>query len=347
MARSKISFTTCNLFNLNEPGLKLYDQPGWTQQQYDAKVAWLGAAMKIMKADIFGFQELWHEASLKACIEAAGLADDYVALVPAGHTGQGIVCGAAVRKDLLVGEPEWIEDFPPNFVVQSQGDDPQTPEIELHLKKFSRPVLHVEIKPEGNGAPNIHVYVCHLKSKLPTQISREDWYDAAKHKPHQEALGAALATIRRTAEAAALRMILVNRMRGTDEAVAVLGDINDGLLSNTANILTGQPNYLVGLSSGGSDSDVYTAQTLQQYRSTRDVYYTHIHQNERESLDHILVSQEFYDNSRKRIWAFAGLEILNDHLNRDDHKQVGSTDHGLVRATFELHPAKAEADAIS
>jgi endonuclease/exonuclease/phosphatase family metal-dependent hydrolase len=344
MARSKISFTTCNLFNLNEPGLPLYDQDGWTEEQYQDKVDWLGRALKVMQADVFGFQELWHAKSLEACLEAAGLADDYVALAPAGHAGQRIVCGAAVRRDILVGEPEWIAAFPDNFVLRSQGDDPQTPEIAVSLDSFSRPVLHLEIKP-GGTAPNIHVYVCHLKSKLPTAIFKEDWYDAAKHKPHQEGLGSALATIRRTAEAAALRMLLVNRTRGTDEAVVVLGDINDGTLSNTANILTGQPNYLLGLSSGGSDADFYTAQTLQQYRSTRDVYFTHVHQNERESLDHILVSQEFYDNSRKRVWAFSGLEILNDHLNREDHKETGTTDHGIVRATFELQPAKAQADA--
>lgn len=36
---------------------------------------------------------------------------------------------------------------------------------------------------------------------------------------------------------------------------------------------------------------------LQEYRDTRDVYYTHIHKDIRESLDHILLSQEFYNNS--------------------------------------------------
>ncbi len=60
----------------------------------------------------------------------------------------------------------------------------------------------------------------------------------------------------------------------------------------------------------------------------------------RESLDHILVSQEFYDNSKKRVWAFLGSEIMNDHLNRDDHKESGTTDHGIVKATFEFRPAK-------
>jgi hypothetical protein len=69
------------------------------------------------------------------------------------------------------------------------------------------------------------------------------------------------------------------------------------------------------------------------------VYYTHIHNKTRESLDHILVSQEFYDNSRHRIWAFKGMDITNDHLNNDDHKANGTSDHGIVRAVFEYRPA--------
>lgn len=34
------------------------------------------------------------------------------------------------------------------------------------------------------------------------------------------------------------------------------------------------------------------------------------------------------------------MEILNDHLNDDNHKQNGSTDHGIVKATFEYRPQK-------
>ena len=60
------------------------------------------------------------------------------------------------------------------------------------------------------------------------------------------------------------------------------------------------------------------------------------------TVKHILVSQEFYDNSRRRIWSFQGLDILNDHLNRDDHRETGTTDHGIVRATFQLQPAQVD-----
>ncbi|GAB4382558.1 endonuclease/exonuclease/phosphatase family protein [Albidovulum sp.] len=339
MARRKISFCSFNLFNLNEPGLPIYkDTDGWDRQIYDLKIAWTAAMLRIMKADVFGFQELWHADSLAAALRAAGLDGDYTAVVPPGHAGQKIVCAAAVRSEILTGMPVWIEAFPEDFILRSGGDDRQTGDIEVLIDSFSRPVLRLTVRPHDD-APEIVVFVCHFKSKAPTQIFRERWYDKTVHGRHAEAIGGALSTIRRTAEATALRMILTAEMKGTGTPVVVIGDCNDGQHSNTQNILTGQPRFLTTLSVGGGDTDLYSAQTLQQYRSERDVYYTHIHNDSRESLDHILVSQEFYDNSRRRIWAFDGLEIANDHLNADDHKLSGTGDHGVVRATFVHRPA--------
>ncbi len=133
--------------------------------------------------------------------------------------------------------------------------------------------------------------------------------------------------------------MLLNRvLDDTDTPVIVLGDINDGQHSNTLNILTGQPHYLVGDVRGGADTGLYTAQTLQEYRDTRDVYYTHVHEDLRESLDHVLVSEQFYDNSRKRKWLFDGLVINNDHLNTESHKDTGSGDHGIVQVHFKWRP---------
>jgi 23S rRNA U2552 (ribose-2'-O)-methylase RlmE/FtsJ len=108
MARTTVSFTTCNLYNLNEPDLPMYGAAGWTQDQYEAKIAWLGMALRRMQADVYGFQELWHADSLEAAIARAGLEDTHTVLAPPGHSGQSIVCAGAVRADMLVGEPEWM-----------------------------------------------------------------------------------------------------------------------------------------------------------------------------------------------------------------------------------------------
>lgn len=339
MSRTQFSVSTCNLYNLNEPGLRIHRDPvGWDQQIYDKKIAWTAQILNEMPSDVWGFQELWHHQSLENCFVSAGLASEYTMLVPIDHAGGKIVCAGAVKTDILVGEPEWIRKFPDNFKLSSGGDDTQTSGISVEVNSFSRPVLHFQVKPRDDGKI-IDVFVCHLKSKLPTNVTGEPWFNRRDHSKHSGAIGAAIATIRRTAEATALRMIITEKTKKTDTPVVVLGDFNDAQHSNTLNILTGQPNFLMPGRSGGSDTALYTVGTLQEYRSLRDVYYTHIFKNNMESLDHILVSQEFYDNSRKRLWGFTGMDISNDHLNRDDHKITGTGDHGVVRASFEYRPA--------
>ncbi len=341
--RTKVSFASFNLYNINLPGLRIYrDADGWDPDAYEKKVGWTASMLVNMASDVWGFQELWHRQALEDVFNKAGLHVDYQLLVPGNHEGQQIICAGAVRKEILVGDPEWIENFPEKFKLMSGGDDAQTSGVSVSIDKFSRPVLHFSVRPRSNGKP-IAVYVVHFKSKGPTQLYREGWYrdDDEYYSKHSAALGAAVSTIRRTAEAAALRMILTDEMKGNENPVVVLGDLNDSQHSNTLNILTGQPNYLLsGLSKGGSDTALYTVGTLQEYRSLRDVYYTHIFKNTRESLDHILVSQEFYDNSKKRVWAFTGMELSNDHLNREDHKETGTSDHGVVRASFEYRPIR-------
>ena len=342
MARTQLAISTFNLLNLQQPGEALYfNTRPWTQAEYDRKVAWSARIMGEMASDVWGFQELWDGQGLTDILAQAGLAGTHTALAPPGHDGRSIVCAAAVRSDILRGDAEWITDFPDDFILESTGGgDPQAPDIKVEIDRFSRPVLHFRARPRSNGR-DIHFYVCHFKSKSPTRIDREAWYSRNTYSRHSEALGAAISTVRRTAEAAALRMILTERMKDTDTPVVVLGDLNDAQISNTLNIVTGQPNYILsGLNEGGSDVDLYTVASLQELRSLRDVYYTHIYQNLKESLDHVLVSQEFYDNSRRRIWAFKGMDVSNDHLNDDDHRTTGTADHGVVRARFEYRPAR-------
>ncbi|MGF1524750.1 MAG: endonuclease/exonuclease/phosphatase family protein [Leptolyngbyaceae cyanobacterium] len=338
--RTQFAIATFNLYNLNRPGLPIYsDADGWDAFAYAQKIDWARSIILRNPADVWGFQELWHREALEEVFDHPDLGD-YKLLVPQEHVGERIICAGAAKKDILTSEPEWIKRFPDKFILKSGGDDPQASDISVQINSFSRPVLQFQVQPRSRGK-DISIYVAHFKSKAPTKIYREGWYrdDDEYYKRHSEALGSALSTIRRTAEAAALRMILTEKMKHTDEPVVVLGDLNDGERSNTLNILTGQPNYLLsGLSRGGSDVDLYAASRLQQYRSDRDVYYTHIYQNLRGSLDHILVSQEFYDNSRKRLWAFKGMDVTNDHLNQDNHKEDGTSDHGVVRARFEYRP---------
>ena len=173
--RTQFSVGSCNLYNLNEPGNAIYtDSDGWPQADYDKKIEWLQRTLRDMPSDVLGFQELWHKDSLEAVFDHPDLSY-YQCLVPEGHAGQKIVCGAAVRKSLLHGEPTWITNFPAEYRMMNGGDDPQSSDIAVQLDTFSRPVLHFKVKPRSNGRL-ISVYVVHLKSKLPSKIYYEGWY---------------------------------------------------------------------------------------------------------------------------------------------------------------------------
>ncbi len=339
------SFTvaTFNLYNLTLPGKRMYaGTKPWTDEEYRLKIRFTAQQLREAQADVVGLQELWHADAMREVLREAGMDTTHELLAPADATGTRIVCAAVVRKGLRVGEPTWVEDFHPDFVLESKGGDPQTAPIVVAVRTFSRPVLRFEASLHADDPP-ARVFVCHFKSKQPTPIDKEDWFKQRPdtYRDHRAALGAAISTIRRTAEAAALRFALTLEMKHTDAPVVVIGDVNDGQHSNTVNVLTEQPRYLTGIATGGGDNALYTAQTLQEYRDTRDVYYTHIHQDLRESLDHILVSEQFYDHSKKRLWLFDGLAINNDHLNVEDHRAHGSGDHGIVRVRFVRRPAKA------
>ena len=341
MARTRISFATFNLFNLNMPNQPLYWSDGWTADEYERKVHWAAAVISSMGADVWGFQELWDGRALKATFNnCPALRGQYDLLVPQGHEGAKITCAAAVRSTLTrVGEPEWIEDFPRRFTLQSQGDDVQTQEISVRVRTFSRPVLRFRIRPRAESKP-IAVYVAHLKSKLPTRIYRESWYEKNHHSKHAEAIGAAISTIRRTAEATALRMIVTDHVKENDDPVVVLGDFNDGNRSNTIDIVSGGPNYLrAPWSRGGSDTDLYSVAVLDALRRRGSEHYTHVFKNTREALDDILVSRELYDHSSNRVWGFRGATLLNDHVGSEEHRETGSSDHGVVMASFEYRPA--------
>lgn len=336
MPLDRISFTTFNLLNLQGPGRPMNrGQRPWTAEEVEAKVAWTAAMLGRARADVVGFQELWGREPLDEALARSELSGSHELLVPPGHAGDRIVCAAAVPLGQLAGPPEWIDRFPEELVLRTEGDaGDQAPEMAVAIRGFSRPVLHLALRQE-EGEDAIHVYVAHLKSKRPTPVHEEGWFDRRAHGPHAQAIGSALSTIRRTAEAAALRAILTARMKGTASPTVVLGDLNDDQMGTSVALVTEEPPLLWPSRFGGRDTALYSGQAMQQAQSQRDVYFTYIHEGLHSSLDHVLVSREFYSQSRNRVWALDGLDVWNDHLNDGNAEEGrGANDHGVVRARF-------------
>ncbi len=73
------------------------------------------------------------------------------------------------------------------------------------------------------------------------------------------------------AEAAALRMLIIEELKVADQHLVAIGDPNESQLSNILKALTDQPNYLVsGLCKGGTIPGPCTDATLEEYRSLHD-----------------------------------------------------------------------------
>ncbi len=319
-----------------------------------------------LDADVIAFQEVWSREALETVFAAAGLGETHDLAFITGGAWDGVAVAAAVRRPWeilgvkrhkafsdamrLVKRKQSMAEIQASMPAADRNvdaeDDPvfvpshEDEAIRVEIDEFARSVLRVTI---GHGrarrpiVPPVEVFCTHLKSKLATPLDDPEYRDP-RIRPHNAALGTALSTIRRIAEATALRIILDEAMRGNDRPVAVLGDLNDGQFSDTLAILSGQPSFRVAATSRAarhSDAGLYTGVQLQQLRSLGDVYYTHEYRNVREVIDHVLVSEQFYDWSDRRLWAFREMRFFNDHVPAEDRTR---TDHGIVRAAFDWAP---------
>jgi predicted extracellular nuclease len=361
-----ISFATFNLYNLQLAGAPMYPRSvPYDAAEFAAKIAWAAEMIVRLDADVIAFQELWAREALEAVLGRDGVDPGYRPAYIAEGAWDGVAVACAVRAPWEIRAVERHKAFPPamrlvkrkqsmaelraappsaDALVDPERDPAFVPTqedegVSVAIDEFSRSVLQVTVGHAGAAeVPPIEVFCTHLKSKLATPLDDPEYRDPAV-RPHAMALGTAISTIRRIAEAAALRIVVDGALRGGDRPVVVLGDLNDGTFSDVLAVLSGQPSFrVVATSTAGarSDTGLYTGVQLQQLRSLGDVYYTHEYRNVREVIDHVLVSEQFYDWSEKRVWAFKEMRFFNDHVPAEDRLR---SDHGQVVARFDWEPA--------
>jgi len=370
MARNMrdITFASFNLHNLQLPGGAMYPQSKpYSDEEFAAKAGWAAEMLHRLDADVIAFQEVWAREALEAVFAAAGLADGYQLAFITDGAWDGVAVACAVRAPWEIRATVRHKAFPDAMrlvkraqtmaeiraappaadrEVDPEADPEFTPShedegVRVEIDEFARSVLQVTVgharasRPE---VPPLEVFCAHLKARLATPLDDPEYHDP-RLRPHRAALGTALSTIRRIAEATALRIILDRAMTGNDHPAVVLGDLNDGQFSDVLAVLSGQPSFRVVAASTAarrSDAGLYTGVQLQQLRSLADVYYSHEYRNVREVIDHVLVSEQFYDWSDRRLWAFKEMRFFNDHVPVADRTH---SDHGQVRASFDWEPA--------
>src|SRR3712207_3873971 len=325
---------TFNVLNLARPGEPYYpDEEPYSAAEYEEKAAWIAGQLGRMDADVVGFQEVFSEDALRdVCARSAEFGDDGTVVAPGADGDSGPRLGLASRLP-LDGPVTTVPDFPAGLDVAVDG-------IALPVGTFSRPVLRARVVLDPESGTTATVFVAHLKSKRPIRDPQ-----APEHDPREEALGKARALIRRAAEAAALRFLVLEESIGNAQPVIVLGDLNDAARAVTTDIITGDsPSRFWPRDPEDRkaywDRLLYSAYELTVRRTGRDVSYTHIFNGHYENLDHILVSQEFYERNPQRIAEVVNLRYFNDHLfdsqlSNDRHDRITS-DHAQLVAEIRL-----------
>lgn len=318
-----LNIATFNVLNLVKPNHRYYGKRVYSNSDFEKKVAWQAAQIDKMKADIIGFQEVFHGSALRQVVNASEHLKD-CKLYLAGGDGHSPSVAIASRFPII--STEVFEDIP---VLEIENSS-------IPITKFSRPILKAVIQVDEHKT--ITVFVAHLKSKRPSFAEGVD-----RNSPIEQGRGSVRSLIRRSVEACGFREILVNHIQNNDNPTVVLGDLNDASLAVSTRVISGEPprRYL-SFEDKKRIWDVlfYHAKDIQARKSYHDFYYTHIYNGHYEALDHIMVSQELVDDNPKAIGMVRNVALFNDHLIdetlSEDKIPHWQSDHGQVVAHIEF-----------
>jgi len=316
---------TLNLRDLQLPGEAIHPNVRpLNGGEYREKVDWLGALVRRLDADILAVSELWTPQALVDVVDAAGFRDGvkFVTTTPIDRVGTRTSVALIVRSPWTVADHAWVTDLPKDLVLSKRRRAGATAdeEMSVDIPHFARPVLRATVALEG--APSITIFAVHMKSRRPVDLDPEDLV-VPEVTRYGLALGQAMTAVRRAAEAVGLGMIVDQWRRANPGPVVVAGDLNGPLGSET----------LGGDVARGRAIGLNATVRLAEPGTTSEGPFTYVNQGKPIVLDHVLVSDDFLASP----FAFAGLEVENDHLSRPDEGLPRTvTDHGGVVAAFDL-----------
>ncbi|TAE76102.1 MAG: endonuclease/exonuclease/phosphatase family protein [Bacteroidetes bacterium] len=316
---------TFNVLNLILPNQIYYGKEKYTQEQYDKKIAWIAQQLDNMQVDIVGFQEVFSEEALKDVLQKTqNLKNAHIFVAKNSENDKPSV--AVVSRFPITNTQSHLQLEVP---VALEGMEA------MPVEKFTRPILEVEI--EVKEGKKINFYVAHLKSKRPILLESE-----SRDNPLDQAKGEARSLLCRINEAVNLRAILLKKLKDRDLPLILVGDLNDTTTAVTTQIISGNPPFRkwpMEVKKNIWDVVLYHVKNLQARKSMQDMYYTHIHNGHYESLDHILVSQEFVSENKNGDWVVEYVRVFNDHLVdgtlSDDEVNYWQSDHAQVVAIIE------------
>jgi len=321
---SLFSVGTFNVLNLALPGVQFYEsQTPYSVREYERRCQWIGSQMDLMAADILACQEIFNLQALKGAVACSQ------------YMGQAHVLAPQTDQTPLKPRLALLSRFPiVEFSCHTEIAllDQVTPPGLVPHRYFSRPVLEALIDVNHQ---KLRLFTVHLKSKRPDLLEGEDERDPAVYA---RAMARSLA--RRTAEALAVRQLIVQRLLHTPEPLIVLGDFNDSIAAATTQLISGTHfRYAKPHQRNGMLFDAFDLQRTRHLpylgAQRRDSSATYVHEQVPETIDHIFVSEEFAPFSPNALGFVERVGYFNDHLivrQRTEQEARIFSDHAQVVA---------------
>ena len=320
----EIRFATFNVLNLDLPGNRFYpNQEPYSIAQYDAKISWLAQQLDRLDADVIGLQEIFSQDALKDVLARTRNYRDahHLGCDPQLQRGALSPNVALISRLPLIGEPIYHVDLPRKLAVN-------LPDSAEPMTQFTRPILQATLALPGGR--QLNAFVLHLKSKRPDWLGSEPDDD-----PYQLGAATLRSLIRRGTEALGLRYLLTDLGLAGQTPLVVLGDFNDVAEAVTTQIVMangwrGKAHF---------DEPLYDSVRIQSQRHPlREDGFSIVHQGAAETIDHVLVSKEFYRHSPHAIGEVVNVQYLNEHLAL---RPAASSDHGQVLVRVQLYDRDA------
>ncbi|TXD98160.1 endonuclease/exonuclease/phosphatase family protein [Psychrobacter frigidicola] len=325
---------TANLLNFANPNRIYYENaPAYDKKTYDKKVRGITELLSKAHADIIAVQEVWDSQALEEVAVALGFKPEHVVIPLASNDpSSSYTQGDGAQHTPAVGiisrfeqlEMSLLEDVADKAVIDIPDMGP--------YRRFNRPPLILRVNAFGQP---ITIITAHLKSKRAFFLrDKEGNLLEDMDDPNIRVRAKLRSLCMRAAEAASIRMSIIQRLKHTREPLILLGDMNDVTGSVTTQLMTetGEVNYDKSM----RDVALFDAARVQaRYGWMKDVAYTHIYQGMPEVIDQLFVSEEFLSDSKFALGQVERVDYFNDHLKWDYADRV--TDHGIIRAKIKLH----------
>lgn len=307
-----ITIGTWNLENLFWPG---GDSGPRTDEAYRAKLKALAGTIIELSPDVLAVQEVGQPEALDDLVD---LLDGQWHTELADPDARGIRVGFLSRYPLT--DMEQVAKFADGIPAVQVNDDGKT------IDRMGRAALKVRVSADGL---DITVVSCHLKSKLLT-------YPGGRFSPRDEderARYAVYALARRAAEAATLRVFATALLEGdgVQQAVVVLGDLNDETHAATTTLLHGPPGSEIG-TPGFDKPDKGDGTRLWNLAPLipEEDRFSRTYQGRNELIDHILVSHALLDGIGAVTTGDTAAGSVTDNPN--ERRDAPASDHRPVLA---------------